>query len=107
MHPKRLEASAGHAYSACSGSSATPATHLVSRNGKERAQGTLCVRALRPGSLAVPERAGFTETEPAEGHGPSFGVSGIEEGTFWGMIQSEPELKAIGISGLQLLQVLP
>lgn len=26
--------------------------------------------------------------------------------TFWGMIQSEPELKAIGIAGLQFLQVL-
>lgn len=25
---------------------------------------------------------------------------------FWGMIQSEPELKAIGIAGLQFLQVL-
>lgn len=29
------------------------------------------------------------------------------EGTFWGVIQSEPKLKATGVSGLQLLQVLP
>lgn len=25
------------------------------------------------------------------------------EGTFWGVIQSEPERKVVGVSGLQLL----
>ena len=35
------------------------------------------------------------------------GTSRNGEGTFWGVIQSEPELESIGISGLQLLQVLP
>lgn len=34
-------------------------------------------------------------------------LSGNREGTCWGVIQSEPELKSTGVSGLQLLQVLP
>lgn len=46
-------------------------------------------------------------SEPLVREDPDLGMSRNGEGTFWGVIQSEPELKAIRMSGLQLLQVLP
>ena len=80
-----------------------PCPHPVNRTSGN-GPGDPCVCAL-----SWPCQAGLVsqKPEPTEKQGSDCGMSANGEGTFWGLIQSEPELKLIGVSCLQLLQVLP
>lgn len=72
----------------------------VNRNSREGSRGALC-----PCTQRLAASGGFTETRTHGRGNPDLDVQQWG-GTFWGVIQGEPELKAAGVSGLQLLQVL-
>lgn len=67
---------------------------------KGKGPGDHCVCALRLRTLVVSGWVGFAGTRTCKGTRQALGRPGNGKGTCWGMVQSKPELKAIGISGL-------